>query len=238
MSYPAISLSTATVGRHRCPQKRLQTARQPPVYPNSSPELPEFGHSALESLRQPLEDQVVTISRAGGTVTFPANFALVGAMNACPCGYYNHPTGQCVCSSGMVARYQKRISGPLLDRIDIFVDVPPVEYEKLVGVDSEDSSAEVRRRVEAARDIQSKRFRDTSFTCNSEMGPAEVWTFCQIDENARGPLQSAMKQLHLSARAFHRILKLSLTIADLAGAETIGVAHLAEALQYRPRGLG
>ena len=200
-------------------------------------ELPEFGHSALESLRQPLEDQVVTITRAGGTVTFPANFSLVGAMNACPCGFYDHPTRQCVCTSGMVARYQKRISGPLLDRIDIFIDVPPVEYEKLVSVDSEDSSAEVRRRVEAARDIQSRRFHDTSFTCNAEMGPAEVWTFCQIEDNASGLLQSAMKQLHLSARAFHRILKLSLTIADLSGAETIGVAHLAEALQYRPRGL-
>ena len=201
-------------------------------------ELPELGHSALESLRQPMEDQVVTISRAGGTVTFPANFALIGAMNACPCGYYNHPTRECVCSPGTVARYQKRISGPLLDRIDIFIEVPPVEYEKLVSVDSDETSVEVRRLVEAAREIQGQRFHGTPFTCNAEMGPAEVWSFCSVEENAQGLLQAAMKQLHLSARAFHRILKLSLTVADLAGAKTIGVAQLAEALQYRPRGLG
>ena len=198
-------------------------------------ELPEFGHATLEALRQPLEDKVVTISRAGGTVTFPANFALVAAMNPCPCGYFNHPTRQCVCSSSLVARYQKRISGPLLDRIDIFIDVPPVEYEDLVAVDSEEPSDHVRQRVGQAREVQRRRFRDTPFTCNAEMGPAEVWNFCRLEENAKGLLQAAMKQLDLSARAFHRILKLSLTTADLASSETIGIAHLAEALQYRPR---
>ena len=201
-------------------------------------ELPEFGHAALESLRQPLEDKVVTISRVGGTVTFPANFSLVGAMNPCPCGYYSHPTRQCVCSPGLVARYQKRISGPLLDRIDIFIDVPPVEYEKLVGEDSGETSGQVRQTVETARQVQRRRFDGTPFTANAEMGPAEVWSFCKMEEAATGLLQAAMKQLDLSARGFHRILKLSLTIADLAGSETIGVAHLAEALQYRPRGLG
>ena len=201
-------------------------------------ELPEFGHTALESLRQPFEDKVVTISRVGGTVTFPSNFSLIGAMNPCPCGYANHPTRACVCSPSIVARYQKRISGPLLDRVDIFIEVPPVEYEKLVSVDSEETSSQVRQRVEKCREVQRRRFQGTSFTSNSEMGPAEVWSFCQMEENAKGLLQAAMNQLDLSARAFHRILKLSLTIADLAGSETIGIAHLAEALQYRPRGQG
>ena len=134
-----------------------------------------------------------------------------------------------------MARYQKRISGPLLDRVDIFVEVPPVEYEKLVGVDSDETSLQVRRRVEKAREIQRRRFHDTPFTCNSEMGPAEVWNFCLLEENAKGLLQAAMKQLNLSARAFHRVLKLSLTIAHLAGSDNIGISHLAEALQYRPR---
>ena len=198
-------------------------------------ELPEFGHSALEALRQPMEDKVVTISRAGGTITFPANFALIGALNPCPCGFYSHPTRECLCSPSQISRYQKRISGPLLDRIDIFTEVPPVEYEKLVGVDSEESSSQVRQRVQQAREIQRRRFQGSAFTCNAEMGPAEVWSFCGLEENAMGLLQAAMKQLDLSARAFHRILKLSLTIADLAGSDTIGTAHVAEALQYRPR---
>ena len=198
-------------------------------------ELPEFGHAALEALRQPMEDKMLTISRVGGTVTFPANFALIGAMNPCPCGYFSHPTRACVCSPGLVARYQKRISGPLLDRMDIFIEVPPVEYEKLVATDSEESSLQIRQRVAAARELQGRRFQDTHFICNAEMGPAEVWSYCGMEDNAKGLLQAAMKQLDLSARAFHRILKLSLTIADLAGSETIGITHLAEALQYRPR---
>ena len=180
-------------------------------------ELPEFGHTSLEALRQPMEDKVVTISRAGGTVTFPANFALVGAMNPCPCGFHGHPTRACVCSPGHVARYQKRISGPLLDRIDIFIDVPPVEYEKLTGVEATETSFQVRQRVEKSREMQRHRYRDTYLTCNSEIGTLEVWEFCRVEENAKGILQSAMKQFDLSARAFHRILKLSLTIADLAG---------------------
>ena len=198
-------------------------------------ELPEFGHSSLETLRQPLEDKVVTISRAGGTVTFPANFALIGAMNPCPCGFHGHPTRGCACSASMVTRYQKRISGPLLDRIDMFIDVPPVDYEKLVATDSEEPSERVRQRVQEARELQRDRFRDSSLGCNAEMGPAEVWDFCHMEESASGLLKAAMKQLDLSARAFHRILKLSLTIADLAKSNTIHVAHLAEALQYRPR---
>ena len=198
-------------------------------------ELPEFGHATLEALRQPMEDKVVTISREGGTVTFPANFALIGAMNPCPCGFFSHPKRECVCSAGVVARYQRRISGPLLDRVDMFIEVPPVEYEKLIGMNSQETSSEIRQLVETARWTQRRRFQNTLFACNAEMGPAEVWSFRKMEENATGLLQAAMKQLDLSARAFHRILKLSLTIADLAGSDTIGVAHLAEALQYRPR---
>ncbi len=201
-------------------------------------ELPEFGHSALESLRQPMEDKMVTISRVGGSMSYPANFSLIGAMNPCPCGYNNHPTRACVCSPGAVARYQKRISGPLLDRIDIFIEVPPVEYEKLVTEGAEDGSTQVRRRVEDARDLQRSRFQGTQLASNSEMGPEEVWSFCQAEENATGLLQLAMKQLDLSARGFHRILKLSRTIADLAGSAAINVDHVGEALNYRPRGMG
>ena len=198
-------------------------------------ELPEFSHTALESLRQPLEDKVVTISRVSGTVTYPASFMLVAAMNPCPCGYNTDPKKECTCSPSAVARYQKRISGPLLDRIDVFVEVPPVEYEKLVDEEPAQDSEPARQRVEKARNIQSERFRDSGFLCNAEMGPAEVWKSCPLDGSARALLQAATQRLNLSARAFHRILKVSRTIADLEGAKDIGVAHLAEALQYRPR---
>ena len=153
------------------------------------------------------------------------------------CGFYTHPRKQCTCSPSAVARYQKRISGPLLDRIDIFVEVPPVQYEKLVDEEYAEDSAQVRKRMERARELQQGRFKDLGFLCNSEMGPAEVWKFCPLEEGARSLLQAATKQLNLSARVFHRILKVSRTIADLEGAEDISVAHLAEALQYRQRGL-
>ncbi|MBC8279497.1 MAG: YifB family Mg chelatase-like AAA ATPase [Chloroflexi bacterium] len=198
-------------------------------------ELPEFNHMALESLRQPLEDKVVTISRVSGSVTYPASFMLVAAMNPCPCGFHTHPSKECSCSPSTVARYQKKISGPLLDRVDVFVEVPPVEYDKLVEDQQAEDSSRPRLRVEEAREIQSTRFKDFGFFCNSEMGPSEVWKFCQLDEGAKGLLQTATQRLNLSARAFHRILKVSRTIADLEGAEGINIAHLAEALQYRPR---
>ena len=201
-------------------------------------ELPEFGHTGLEVLRQPLEDKLVTISRAQGTITFPANFMLVGAMNPCACGFAADPIRECVCTPSAVARYRKRISGPLLDRIDLFAEVPRVEYEKLVQRPNGETSAHVRERIERARDVQSKRFAGASAITNSEMGPVEVWDTCQLEESAKGLLQGAMKQMHLSARGYHRVLKVSRTIADLAGAETIGVAHLAEALQYRATGWG
>ena len=200
-------------------------------------ELPEFSHVALESLRQPLEDKVVTISRVIGSVTYPASFMLVAAQNPCPCGFASHPRQQCTCTASSVARYQKRVSGPLLDRIDIFVEVPPVEYEKLVDEQPAEDSAQVRQRVQQVRDVQRERFSGAGILCNSEMGPAEVWKHCQLESGAKDLLQAATKQLGLSARAFHRILKISRTIADLGGDDEIGVAHLAEALQYRSRGV-
>jgi len=200
-------------------------------------EFPEFSHMALESLRQPVEDKIVTISRAQGSVTFPSNFMLVGAMNPCPCGYYGDPVKECRCSASEISRYQKRISGPLLDRIDIFIEVPRVEYEKLTDDTLGERSEKVRARVESARQIQQRRFQGTKLTCNTEMTPIEVKQFCQAEPAAQSLLRTAMKQLHFTARAFHRILKLARTIADLDGANIIKANHLAEALQYRQRSL-
>ena len=201
-------------------------------------ELPEFGQSVLEVLRQPVEDKVVTISRAQGSVTFPANFMLVAAMNPCLCGWLGDPRHQCSCSPSAVTRYRKRISGPLLDRIDIVVDVPRVEYEKLTEESSGETSNQVRDRVEAARERQTQRFAGTPHISNADMGPAEVWSYCQLEDAAHGLAKTAMDQLQLTARAFHRVLKVARTIADLARADTISVAHLAESIQYRQRGLG
>lgn len=200
-------------------------------------ELPEFGHAVLEVLRQPIEDKVVTISRAQGTVTFPANFMMVAAMNPCPCGYHGDPSKPCTCALSAVSRYQKRISGPMLDRIDIFVDVPRVEYDKLVQPPGEHTSTSVRDRVAEVRERQCARFVDSGIKCNAEMGPVEVWEHCRVEEAAEALLRMAMDQLSLSARGFHRVLKVARTIADLAGAEQILTAHLAEALQYRQRSL-
>ena len=198
-------------------------------------ELPEFGHSLLEVLRQPLEDKVVTISRSQGSATFPANFMLVGALNPCPCGYYGDPTRQCRCPPGLVARYQRRISGPFLDRVDIFIEVPHVDYEKLSDDRLGEPSHQVRARVGAARQIQRRRFEGSGLSLNAEMGPTEVRGFCRAEESARSLLKAAMKQLYLSARAFHHILKMARTIADLENSDIIKASHLAEAIQYRPR---
>ncbi|HEU4759747.1 MAG TPA: YifB family Mg chelatase-like AAA ATPase [Dehalococcoidia bacterium] len=201
-------------------------------------ELPEFAHSVLESIRQPMEDRLVTVSRAQGNVTFPANFMLLAAMNPCPCGYYGDPTKHCSCSESAVTRYRHRISGPLLDRIDIFVDVPRVDYEKLTDGSHAEGSPDVRGRVENSRAVQRLRFSESRLRANAEMGPVEVREFCQryLDEAAKSLLRMAMDQLALSARAFHRVLKVARTVTDLAGAEVIGAAHVAEALQYRQRG--
>jgi magnesium chelatase family protein len=203
-------------------------------------ELPEFGHSVLEAIRQPLEDRVVTVSRAQGNVTFPANFMLVGAMNPCPCGFWGDPTKECTCSPLTITRYQKRMSGPLLDRIDIFADVPRVEYEKLADDALDEHSEQVRQRVERARARQQERFAGTRLICNAEMTPLEVRQYCQgvLEDGAKSLLRLAMNQLALSARSFHRVLKLARTIADLAGSEAITTPHVAEALQYRQRGQG
>ncbi len=201
-------------------------------------ELPEFGTRNLETLRQPLEDRVVTISRAQGSLTFPASFILVAAMNPCPCGYYGDSEKPCTCTTAMVTKYQKRISGPLMDRIDIHLDVPRVPIQKLASLDSGEPSSAIRQRVEAARQRQAARFAPLAkpnLLVNGDMGPGEVQAFCQLDEQGRALMRAAAAQLGLSARGYHRVLKISRTIADLTGEECIQVAHLAEALQYRPR---
>ncbi len=200
-------------------------------------EFPEFNHMALESLRQPLEDKIVTISRAEGSLTFPANFTLVAAMNPCPCGYYGDPVRECKCSSSTITRYQKKISGPLMDRIDIFLDVPRIEYDKLIDERSAESSSAVRKRVQNARQIQLDRFNGTKLTCNSEMTAIEVKKYCTISDDAQNLLKTAVKQLHFTARSFHRTLKLARTIADLDNSASIKISHLAEALQYRQRNI-
>ena len=196
-------------------------------------EFPEFGHTTLESLRQPIEDRTVTVSRVRGSVTFPASFMLVATMNPCPCGYYGDPFKECKCSSGEISRYHKRISGPLLDRIDIFVDVPHIDYEKLTEDKLGVTSDNVRNRVKEAHEIQLERFRGSKLKCNADMTPKEVKEFCTVELAAQGLLSTAMKQLHLTARAFHRILKLSRTIADLEHSDIIKTHHVAESLQYR-----
>ncbi|MCP4417156.1 MAG: YifB family Mg chelatase-like AAA ATPase [Chloroflexi bacterium] len=200
-------------------------------------ELPEFGQNLIEVLRQPLEGipREVSISRASGTVTYPANFMLVAAQNPCPCGYFGDPTHACSCSNSMITRYQKRISGPLMDRIDLHVEVPRVEYEKLTSKQRGETSDHIRERVERARKTQAERFKDHTLFANADMGPSEVRELCQLDETGNRLMKSAMAQMNLSARGFHRILKVSRTIADLSGEAAIQPTHLAEALQYRPR---
>jgi len=198
-------------------------------------EMPEFASHSLEALRQPMEDGMVTISRASGSLTFPAKFMMIGAMNPCPCGYFSDPGRECTCSPSSIVRYQKRLSGPLLDRIDINVEVPRVAYEKLTSVIMPEGSADIRERVQRARERQLERFSDTSQTCNADMGPAQVREYCTVEPAAQALLRQAMTQLHLSARAFHRTLKLARTIADLAGEAVITSTHVAEAIQYRPR---
>lgn len=198
-------------------------------------ELPEFPRQVLEALRQPLEDRRITISRSAGTLTFPSQFILLAAHNPCPCGFLGSPKKNCVCMPGQISRYKKKISGPLLDRIDIHLDVPAVEVDKLTGeVEAEDSKM-IRKRVEKARKAQGERFSGSGILTNAEMGNAHIKQFCRVTVEALELLKLAISQMNLSARGYHRVLKLSRTIADLSESENILSEHVAEALTYRAR---
>lgn len=196
-------------------------------------ELPEFPKAAAEALRQPLEDGSITISRVAGTFSYPCSVTLVAAMNPCPCGFYGHPTKKCICSPQAVRRYLGRVSGPLLDRIDLHVEVAPVEFDQLDAKGAEESSEVIRERVNRARQIQQSRFGDSGITCNALIPPARLQEFCVMTDDARFLLKCAFERLGLSARAYDKVLKVSRTIADLDGSEQIDVGHLSEALQYR-----
>ena len=196
-------------------------------------ELPEFDKSTLEALRQPLEDGFVTITRAAGTLTLPSRFMLVCAMNPCRCGWYGHPSGRCTCSESQVEQDMRRISGPLLDRIDMHIEVPSVEYEAMRRREKPESSETVRQRVNAAREIQKQRFAGTEVSCNAYMTPSMVGQYCALDEAGDRLMKGAFDRLGLTGRSHDRILRMARTIADLEGAEHISAAHLAEAIQYR-----
>ncbi|MEO8794793.1 MAG: YifB family Mg chelatase-like AAA ATPase [Daejeonella sp.] len=197
-------------------------------------ELPEFKRTVLEVMRQPLEERRVTISRAKSTVDYPASFMLVASMNPCPCGFYNHPERECICPPGVVQKYLSRISGPLLDRIDLHVEVTPVNFNELSSERLAEKSEDIRLRVIQARDIQLKRFENkVDVFCNAQMSPKTVRDICRIDESGQMLLKQAMEKLGLSARAYDRILKVARTIADLAESEHIETEHLAEAIHYR-----
>lgn len=197
-------------------------------------ELPEFKRTVLEVMRQPLEERKVTISRAKVSVEFPANFMLIASMNPCPCGYYNHPDKECVCGPGIVQRYLNKISGPLLDRIDLHVEVTPVRFEEMTSTRKTENSKSIRERVIIGREVQIERFKNNpEVYCNAMMPSHMVKEICQISEAGKVLLKTAMERLGLSARAYDRILKVSRTIADLSQSETIKVEHLAEAIQYR-----
>ncbi|MBE7175565.1 MAG: YifB family Mg chelatase-like AAA ATPase [Mucilaginibacter polytrichastri] len=196
-------------------------------------ELPEFKRAVLEVMRQPLEERRVTISRAKVTVDYPSSFMLVASMNPCPCGYYNHPEKDCVCGPGIVQKYLNGISGPLIDRIDLHVEVTPVHFDELSSERSSEKSAGIRERVIRAREIQQQRFAGTAMYCNAQMSAQAVRERCPIPEAGQNLLKKAMEKLGLSARAYDRILKVSRTIADLAGSEAIAIEHLAEAIHYR-----
>lgn len=198
-------------------------------------ELPEFRKDALEVLRQPLEDGTVSIVRTAGRVTYPAKFMLICAMNPCKCGWYGHPSGRCRCTPYEVREYRKKISGPLLDRIDIQMDVRPVPLRDLSERKPAEHSAEIRARVVAARERQLERYRGTGVTCNADMRPAQLAEFCRPDEAGQKLMDSAFERLGMTARSYDRVLRLARTIADLAGEERISAAHIAEAIQYRFR---
>lgn len=196
-------------------------------------ELPEYNRTTMEVLRQPLEDGFVTISRAAGRLTYPCNVMLIAAMNPCPCGFYGHPTRKCTCSEGAVAKYLSRVSGPLLDRIDLHVEVLPVEYDDLSTSEKAESSAEIRKRVNKARERQTERYKGTAVYCNALLTPSMLHEACPLTDAANTMLGKAFERMGLSARAYDRILKVARTIADLDDSDIIDVPHIAEALQYR-----
>ncbi len=196
-------------------------------------ELPEFDKTTLESMRQPMEDSVINITRVAGTVSYSCSFMLVCAMNPCPCGYYGHPTKPCTCSSGMASRYLNRVSGPLLDRLDIHIEVPPVDYDDLSSKTKAESSAEIKKRVDAARQIQRERFKGTATTCNAKMTPAQTRQFCTVTEQADKLLKKAFETIGLSARAYDKILRVARTVADLDSSEMIDTVHISRAIQFR-----
>ncbi|WP_101911093.1 YifB family Mg chelatase-like AAA ATPase [Marasmitruncus massiliensis] len=196
-------------------------------------ELPEFQRPAMEALRQPLEDGVLTIARANARLSYPSRIMLVAAMNPCPCGYYGHPTHPCTCSETRVASYLNKVSGPLLDRIDLHVEVMPVNYEQLVSSQKEEPSADIKQRVAAAREIQQKRFSGTGISCNARIPPSLLAEACPLSPDAERTLRLVFEKLGLSGRAYDRILKVSRTIADLDGSEQIQMSHISEAVQYR-----
>jgi magnesium chelatase family protein len=206
-------------------------------------EFPEFPRHVLEALRQPMEDGIVTISRAAGQVTYPAKFIMVAASNPCPCGYFGSPKRQCRCLPGQINRYQKRVSGPIIDRIDLHLEVPAVKVERLTQdlpaqagskLKTENSKI-IKKRVQKARDVQSKRFSKTKLKANAEMATKEVKKYCPLSQECLTLLRQAVSQMSLSARAYYRVIKIGRTIADLAGEGKISSNHIAEALQYRPR---
>ena len=196
-------------------------------------ELAEFSRPALEILRQPLEDRQVTISRVSGSITYPCSFMLIAAMNPCPCGYFGHPTRKCICSPKQVSSYLSKVSGPLLDRFDIHLEVAPVEFADLSSTAKEESSASIRERVQKARDIQNERFKGTSITCNARITSDILHEVCPVTDEASKLLENVFDRLGLSARAYDRILKVARTVADMDGAEVIDKKHIAMAVQYR-----
>ena len=187
----------------------------------------------MEALRAPLEDGEVTVSRVAGTLTYPCSFTLIGAMNPCPCGFFGHPTKKCTCSPTAVSKYLGRISGPMLDRMDIHVEVPPVKYEELQGQSLEETSAEIKRRVDAARRLQTERYAAENITCNARLTPSMLKKYCVLTEAAEKILQSAFQAMGLSGRAYDRLLKVSRTLADLEQSERIDAPHIAQAIQFR-----